>query len=172
MKPSFPVVVTFMVVWANFSGSTFQSLFFCWSTPACSSTLWSTFARPSKYTSPLSINYFVVLALTAPAVAESASRGTRCWSTSGSSLAWASPGTLRSSILPSLLLSPILVGWSSQTPWTCARWLENIQLLLSPDLILSGSLGLHHLCLQEECLNGGEGQVKQPLQHHRQANVQ
>ena len=77
-KPSYSGAVTSTVEWTNFFGSTFQSLFSCSSTPACSSMLWSTFARPSKFTSPFSINYFVVLALTARAAAGSASRGTRC----------------------------------------------------------------------------------------------
>ena len=77
-KPSYSGAVISTVEWTNFFGSTFQSLFSCSSTPACSSMLWSTFARPSKFTSPFSINYFVVLALTARAAAGSASRGTRC----------------------------------------------------------------------------------------------
>ena len=39
---------TFTEEWTSLSGSTFRSLFSSSSTPACSSTLWSTSARPSK----------------------------------------------------------------------------------------------------------------------------
>ena len=41
----------------------------------------------------------------------------------------------------------------------------------SPNFIVAGSLGLHHLRLQEECLQRGDWQVEEPVQHNRQADV-
>ena len=39
------------------------------------------------------------------------------------------------------------------------------------NLSVAGSLGFHHLCLQEECLQRGDWQVEELVQHNRQADV-
>ena len=39
------------------------------------------------------------------------------------------------------------------------------------NFIAAGSLGLHHLCLQEECLQGGDWEVEELVQHNRQATI-
>ena len=42
----------------------------------------------------------------------------------------------------------------------------NHKMMHSPNLISTGSLGVHHLRLQEECLESDDQQVKQPVRHN------